>query len=229
MPSNFEGGSKLINGVDPSNLTFRPRLPPLRNAHASSSSSSDSEPERIPRTKESAVTRIRRLKSELAELEQEVSTSTAPPNDMVEGKEGRLKRRSVFPPREPLDLLRELSGLRERLSGLDEGSVSGVRVDEVAEDDKAWRIRLGRLGLTVGDKPENGLDEERSGGAVAKDESGDRVMDLNGLSELDKRLASLENVIGPFDTGLDSVCPLSLTNLIHLTDTSRSPHPSVPL
>jgi len=180
---------------DPSDISFRPRLPPSHR-HRSSSSSDEG---LIAR--ETPGARLRRLKAELEEVEAELRdgpssssgksrrSGTADERGVEEDVPG--KRRSVLPPREPLDLVGELAGLKDRLEAVAAGEVPRTGAIGGTE----WKSRLQKLSQPVGSTQGDG-DEPQ--GPVNDGKQA-------GLSEIDKRLATLEDLIGPLDPALDGV------------------------
>lgn len=179
---------------DPSDLSFRPRLPPLHR-HRSSSSSSDEEVV----ARETPAARLRRLKAELEEVEAELrdgpssSTGRRPVKEGDDRAEEDVpgKRRSVLPPREPLDLVGELAGLKERLEAVEVGEAPRASVAGSAE----WKDRLQKLS-----EPEQSTRND-----ATQRQGGEDDEKQAGLSEIDKRLATLEDLIGPSDPALDGV------------------------
>ncbi|OCF31869.1 hypothetical protein I317_02952 [Kwoniella heveanensis CBS 569] len=202
---------------DPSNLTSRPRLPPLsRHVSTSSSSSSSGSEDDIPTTRqvprESTASRLRRLKAELAEVEAELASKPPPGTDqptavqkdaMLEGK-----RRSVLEARRPVDVLSELTGLKERLKRVDVDGVSSIEAQEEGESAQSgssseWRERLERLSQFRKQIPSG----EGEGGP-ASDGAAERAGQLSGENSLrciDKRLAVVEDALGPIGDGVDHV------------------------
>ncbi|WWC60594.1 uncharacterized protein I303_103168 [Kwoniella dejecticola CBS 10117] len=177
-----------IRRKDPKDLTFRPRLPPL--SRHSLSSDEDEEPEPRPQLRESATSRLRRLKAELAELESEISSQPQASSSQLP-QEG--KRKSVLPPKQPLDLISELSGLKDRLGKLD---IDGLpEADETQIRTSGWSERLSRLNgqSPVAIRPEESIEDS------GKDVS---------LGEIDKRLAVLEGTLGPISDGIDQNGPI---------------------
>jgi nuclear migration protein JNM1 len=198
--------------IDPSlSVSFRPRLPPL--GHRRSSSSSSSESSHAP--KETPAARIRRLKAELAEVEQEIqagpssASTTSAPQD-----EAPSKRKSVLPPRPPVDLLSELTGLRNRLESINIDDIPR-RSDTVDHgSSEAWKARIRNISASAeenGTKPGGNGDQERRS----------NTGEAPGLTDLDKRLASLEQLIGPSEASLEAVSPhFSMTTIVLLTTPS---------
>jgi len=127
------------------------------------------------------------------------------------------KRRSVLPPKDPIDLVGELAGLRERLTAVEMGD--RPRFDVGGSGD--LRQRLERLNEPV----------QTGAGAVTDDVSVEGPGKV-GLSELDKRLATLEDLVGPSDPAFDSVSlpkPIIARKLTHqssplLTTMSKHDH-----
>lgn len=168
------------------------------------------------RPKESAAARIRRLKAELAEVEKELAAGgSESASTSIEGQEygtgavggqdsskstaggvggtGLAKRRSVLPPKEPMDVLGEVSRLQERLARLDTVSINGSGSGER----DVWRDRLDSLGASR--DTQNGYADEA--GATANEPERPAA----SLTDLDQRLASLENVLGTSGEGIDQV------------------------
>lgn len=222
MWEEFEnrGESKADLGVDSKASTFRPRLPPLSSrSYASSSSSStcDDDGETSSRPRENPAQRIRRLKAELAEVEKEINaggpSQLKPSNTNQRGEEtGGKKRKSVLPPREPIDLLSELAGLRERLGGLEvderDGFNGGVRGGGGGGGggDREWEVRLSRLGETSRQSRGRGEQADEDKGDEGELTGGGQGNGI-GLGDLDKRLALLEDLVGPTDLVPDQVNP----------------------
>lgn len=172
--------------------------------------------------KESAASRLRRIKAELAEVEKEMaespvaeSSSSGSTLAALPSAKEKVKRKSVIPPREPLDIVSELSFLRERIGAVDL-SANGLLMSsgDGNHGDDNWKQRLDKLGVQEEAHP-NG---DNSGG-----KEGDEGSDAHGssegsglkLSELDKRLAYLENLVGPSGEGLDQVFNIALQIVFH--------------
>ncbi|OCF56713.1 hypothetical protein L486_05567 [Kwoniella mangroviensis CBS 10435] len=205
---------------DPKDLSFRPRLPPLSRHTLSTYSPSSSEDEDPgSQFKESSISRLRRLKAELAELESEISsqpqasTSGSGAGPSIEGKEG--KRKSVLPPKQPINLVSELNGLKDRLGSLDIDEL-GV-VDGNGLEPSEWDDRLKRLTGTVNSQSQEGRDVRHE-----DDENSKRQY---SLGEIDKRLAILENALGPLGEGSNQNGPLipTLTKHSHLLSLLTQP------
>ncbi|WWC68359.1 uncharacterized protein I206_102284 [Kwoniella pini CBS 10737] len=174
-----------IRRKDPSDLSFRPRLPPL-SRHTLSSDEDDDEDEVQPKLRESATSRLRRLKAELADLENEINAQPQASSSRTIPEEG--KRKSVLPPKQPLDLISELSGLKDRLGKLD---VDGLPLKEQAEiGNSGWNERLSSLNGKQTIHREDGNANLNT-----------HVRDVS-LGEIDKRLATLEDTLGPAGEGL---------------------------
>ncbi|WWD18209.1 hypothetical protein CI109_102659 [Kwoniella shandongensis] len=209
LPSRRKAERVFGRGVrrpDPSNLSFRPRLPPLSRHASTSSSSSESDDPSPSLPRESTAARLRRLKAELAEVEAELastnpsSTTTAGPSQPTEGK-----RRSVLPERRAVDVVSELAGLRERLDivdidGLEEKEGNGAIPSGGGGE---WANRLDRLVSAERGQTHRESSDRVNGGDLASSvqRQGDEAS--ASLSELDKRLALLESVLGPIGDGLD--------------------------
>lgn len=151
------------------------RLPPIRTHTLSSDSETEDE-----RRLESTAAKLRRLKAELAQVEQEIAAGPSNPPKRT------TTRRSVLPPRPAYDLAGELSGLKERLEAI-EGH--GGR-EHVQEEEDEWSERLERLKLG---EPSTGRDieEPRGGGDEAT-----KTEPTYPITDLDKRLARLEAALG---------------------------------
>lgn len=137
------------------------------------------------------------MKAELAEVEAEIK---AGPSTSTQGtaRDGRLaaKRKSVLHPKTAVDLASELIGLRERLSSLEDVD---LRYEERHEDEDEWSGRLQRLkmmGESAG-RGETGRGEAGEGNTRPTDNAG-----TFPVSELDKRLARLENALGSDETSV---------------------------
>lgn len=135
------------------------------------------------------------MEAELAEVEVELA---AGPSSSAAREPVKGKRKSVLPPRPPVDLLAELGGLRERLGALD---LEGANEDGIGPEH--WRERLERLGAGGAVQDASQPADEEDG----VDESGVMAPGTGkaGLSELDKRLAQLEDLIGPSSFAPDDV------------------------
>ncbi|WVQ65215.1 uncharacterized protein L199_003388 [Kwoniella botswanensis] len=203
---------------DPKDLSFRPRLPPLSRHTLSTYSPSSSEDEDSgSQFKESSISRLRRLKAELAELESEISSqpqaSTSGSVSIPDGREG--KRKSVLPPKQPINLISELNGLKERLGKLDIDELNLVDSDGLGPAE--WDDRLKRLTGTVNSQSQEGRD-------VHQEDNGNRKRQYS-LGEIDKRLAILENALGPLGEGTNQNGPLipTLTKHSHLLSLLTQP------
>lgn len=134
----------------------------------------------------------------MAQLERELNASPASAPARSEAK-----RKSVLPLRQPVDIVSELSALRERLSSASEGT-------QAASDRRDVANRLSQLEVT---------DKERET-APPTQPTASQV----SVAEVDKRLAVLERTVGVADTDADSVsyCTWFLTDTksqISLSDT----------
>ncbi|WVW80447.1 hypothetical protein I302_102429 [Kwoniella bestiolae CBS 10118] len=200
-----------IRRKDPKDLSFRPRLPPLSRHTLSTYSSSSDDEEPSHQYKESSLSRLRRLKAELAELESEISSQpeASTSSAVAEGREG--KRKSVLPPKQPINLISELNGLKDRLGRLDVDAVDDGEIVDGAGSSE-WNERLKRLAVQP-----NSTGEETS-------ESGGEMREYS-LGEIDKRLAVLENALGPIGEGINQNGPLlpTLTKHSHLLSLLTQP------
>jgi hypothetical protein len=139
---------------------------------------------------------LRRLKAELAQVEQEIANAPAagPSNS---NKTATTKRRSVLPPRPAYDLAGELSGLKERLEAI-EGQ--GGR-EHVQEEEDEWSERLERLKLGESSTGRD-IEEPRGGGDEAT-----KTEATYPTTDLDKRLAKLEAALGSDESNVSSFTP----------------------
>jgi nuclear migration protein JNM1 len=123
--------------------------------------------------RETQLSRLRRLQAEVAQLERELHSSPAPASAPTN------KRKSVLPPRQAVDVVSELSALRERLNTASEGAAAPERKD--------FADRLAEL-------------------EVAPERKEERVPSPNlRVGDVDRRLAVLERTVGVADTDADSV------------------------
>jgi nuclear migration protein JNM1 len=169
------------------------RLPPIRTHTLSSDSETEDE-----RRLESTAAKLRRLRAELAQVEQEIAAGPSNPT-----RSTTTKRRSVLPPRPAYDLAGELSGLKERLGAI-EGQ--GGR-ESVKEEEDEWSERLERLkigGSSAGDTgdPKDAVDETTRAGATYP------------ITDLDKRLARLEAALGSDESNVSLLLPFHQNELI---------------
>ena len=167
----------------------RHQLHPL--SHRSSSSSSEGG------VRETPAARLRRLKAELAQVEAEIKGSPAPATALEVTGNGASssetsKRKSVLPPRPPVDLMAELAGVRKRMDEVEMGDLAGPSSSNQGDD---WSKRIDRLQSNHPDPPNHSAEQNET------IESSSEV----NLSDLDKRLAELEDLVGPIDPGPDGV------------------------
>lgn len=157
------------------------RLPPLRTHTLDSDSETEDE-----RRLESTAAKLRRLKAELAQVEQEIQAGPSTSGN------GNGKRRSVLPARPAVDLSKELSGLKERLGVLEDSDLGWESV--VKEEEDEWASRLQRLKVV-----ERSVDEN-----AGKQDKGQSAQEVGEgrypISDLDKRLARLEAALGTDDS-----------------------------
>ncbi|RSH90456.1 hypothetical protein EHS25_001061 [Saitozyma podzolica] len=228
---------------DTGEAKFRPRLPPLRRR----SGSTASEESITPPPRETPAARLRRLKAELVEVEREITAGSAGPSTLPpapagegsvddeardRGKEG--KRKSVLPLKEKVDLISELTALRERMGEIDlDAAGSGTGAGSAEEE---WEARLQRL--AGGSGPGSGLPASGAGNGIVRGNGGDHDVSTGTrasagagstglpsegglkLSELDRRLASLEDLVGPSGEGINP----TTTSTPLLTTLSRLDH-----
>lgn len=142
--------------------------------------------------KETPAARLRRLKAELEEVEKDIQAESSRSKSRPETEEKENgKRKSVLPPREPLDLFGELAGLRERIAEVDIGA-NDSRTNPSGP--ATMRDRLERLSH----HPPSTVTEPPHEAEVS-------TIGPAGLSDIDKRLVSLENLIGPCDPTFEAV------------------------
>lgn len=201
--------------LDPKDLSFRPRLPPLSrhtistNLSSDDSSNDEEQEDDKPQLRESATSRLRRLKAELSQLESELS-SQSPPQPQAEGsgsssKEG--KRKSVLPPKQPINLISELNDLKGKLGKLD---IDGYPIPEQGNErigTSEWNDRLNKLhAISTSRSTEvDGEGEEGISDRIIADSTDRKIGQESSLGDIDKRLALLEDIIGPVGERLDQV------------------------
>ncbi|WVN85524.1 uncharacterized protein L203_100671 [Cryptococcus depauperatus CBS 7841] len=171
-----------------STLSFRPRLPRLSHYDINSS---DSEDEFVS-NKETPAARLRRLKAELAEVEAEIGTSASTQQssqpDLVLNK-----RKSVLPPKQSVDVVKELAIVRERLEQLD---FVDLPQNQPEDHRMEWKQRLEMLSDAEHNEDNSkSIDSKSRGGPSLK------------LGDIDKRLATLEHTLGPV-SDIDQTSPL---------------------
>ncbi|WVQ71273.1 hypothetical protein IAR50_000799 [Cryptococcus sp. DSM 104548] len=185
LPSRRQAERVFARGTrrpDNATIPFRPRLPPL-SRYASSSSSDSDEPSPLPR--ETPAARLRRLKAELAEVEAQFGSSSKSQSETQHQTEG--KRKSVLPSRQPVDVVSELANVRERLEAMETRDLPAGEAESWGGE---WGERLARLSAAEKRK------EESAGPSTAGEK------DVR-LSDVDKRLAALEQAVGPIGDGID--------------------------
>lgn len=128
------------------------------------------------------MSRLRRLQSEVAQLERELQNTPA-----VVGTSNLPRvnqRKSVLPARQPVDIVSELSSLRERLNAASDHA-------QASSDDKdGFSTRLRQL-------------EEVSLGEKAPALPPSTTSQSGQVGDVDKRLAILERAVGVADTESD--------------------------
>lgn len=190
--------SRIVDG------SYQLGLPTLSRSPSSSSSEGASSSRR-PR--DAPAARIRRLRAELEEVEKELaqpiaSTSKMADSEPAEGGSSRPahpKRKSVLPPRKAVDLAGELSGLRRRLEVLNQEEVaegSGHISNMGGVEQSLRRFAMGNG--SNGEEEPNTQSPQVNGGEGGGAERAT-------ASDLDRRLASLETLIGSTGEGLDQV------------------------
>lgn len=217
-----------------------PRFPPLQSFSDDNDSDSDADPDvkanSRSRPLESTAARIRRLKAELAEVESSISsapnnavassssTSTATPQPSTSAStskanpQGRITRKSVLPPRAPVNLVEELSELKERLEKLD-GRDLTQDLSSKGPHGNRWKEQLQQLQSTEKGKEQIDLNEgaARQEGTASSSSSTSTVP----LSELDKRLAALEGTIGQVEPRVSRFDAQRLDFRVSIHDYSR--------
>ncbi|RXK42050.1 hypothetical protein M231_00772 [Tremella mesenterica] len=159
--------------------TYRPG----RIRSASSSSDTPSKPIR-----ETTAVRLKRLQAELSELEKDIAQkSSDPPAENHSDEEQKEKRKSVLPPRPIKDLVGEMGKLRERLGSLENHLQDNVGMRLRSGEEDGWRDRFESLKIVT-------LPEKEGKGLDGKDRT--HEIPMSNLSNLDERLALLENAIG---------------------------------
>lgn len=109
-----------------------------------------------------------------------------------------------------MDLLSELTGLRNRLESINIDDIPR-RSDTVNHSSEDWKGRIKSIGTSAeesGTKPGGSSDQERRS----------NTGEAPGLTDLDRRLASLEQLIGPSEASLEAVSLISSEQSPTLTD-----------
>jgi len=164
------------------------------------------------REKESPLERLRRLRSEVAELEDEVRRNTSPPSPVpttTEGTEETETEKSKGKKREvsPAVILQQLQMLRGDLKGLEpkledgvlEGTGEKDSEEETGEFESKAKASLGLLNK-LGQDGTSG-----SNGIVVKPTTSDSAGPGTGQGELENRLSQLEKLIGANEADIDEV------------------------
>jgi hypothetical protein len=134
---------------------------------------------------------LRRLKAELAQVEQEIAAGPSNPPKRT------TTRKSVLPPRPAYDLAGELSGLKERLGAIEgQGGTEYVQEEEDEWSERLERLKLGESSTArdIGEVKDAG-DEPAQAGATYP------------TTDLDKRLARLEAALGSDESNVSSFTP----------------------
>lgn len=164
------------------------------------------------REKESPLERLRRLRSEVAELEDEIRRNTSPPSPVPTTTEGieeteteksKGKKREVSPAviLQQLQMLRgDLKGLEPKLEdGVLEGTGEKDGEEETGEFESKAKASLGLLNKL-------GLDGTSSSNGIAvKPTTSDNAGPSTGQGELENRLSQLEKLIGANEADIDEV------------------------
>ncbi|KAL1405194.1 hypothetical protein Q8F55_008819 [Vanrija albida] len=155
-----------------------------------------------PPRKESHLARLRRLQSEIAELERDLQSSSG---TTAESTSSAPARKSVLPPREPVDVVAELATVRERLSVVTQGKDDVSRVSTTRSKDWEGRIRNLDRGI-----PEPKQDDEKASEPSAPSTSSHRAGDIEA------RIATLEKVVGSDQN--DETLPISIADSLARLD-----------
>ena len=118
---------------------------------------------------------------------------------------GLPKRRSVLPPRAPMDVMGEVAKLQERLAridtlGMENGGGAGADAAGAGGGADVWRDRLGNLG--------------GASAGVGAGEGADGVEGMGpSLAEIDRRMAGLEKLVGESADGseVSGICLITLS------------------
>lgn len=137
-----------------------------------------------PPRKESHLARLRRLQSEIADLERDLqagSSGTAKPPPA-----GVPTRSSALPPREPVDVVTELASVRERLSAVAHGNDEHFR-GSIVNRSKDWEGRIRKLdsGVPVPNREEETTPEPSTANA-----------DPHRAGDIESRIMTLEKIVG---------------------------------
>ncbi|GAA5893475.1 uncharacterized protein JCM6883_003530 [Sporobolomyces salmoneus] len=185
------------------------------------------------RAKESPLERLRRLRSEVAELEDEVRKTPTPPaastttGESGEGQDGEKekgkgKKREVS----PAVILQQLQMLRGDLKGLEptleNGVLEGTGEKEEGEFEAKAKASAGLLNkLGQAQATEGSTAQDADGTRAARNVNGEDKSNREG-GELESRLAELEKILGANEADIDETnshpVPLvpTLSRLDHL-------------
>ncbi len=133
----------------------------------------------------------------MAEVEAEIIAGSSSSSSALDPFEG--KRKSVLPLKQSVNLMGELAVLKERIGSVD---IDGMRKDRVGSEE--WRGRLQQLWSPVSGPPTHPKHPEM----FSEEDEPTLPWTLGagtGLSELDKRLTQLEELIGPPPSTPDDV------------------------
>lgn len=144
------------------------------NFYSGSSSLDSSTPNETP------LARLRRLQAEVSQLEQEMVANPVEGAVNADGMSSVQRRRPVVPARPKVDVISELSTLRERLNVL-----AGEGPNTSTTPSLDWLPRLQRL------------DHQQTGSKAPSVQVKD--VEHIELGDVDRRLASLEQQIGTAD------------------------------
>ncbi|GAA5996170.1 hypothetical protein JCM5350_000490 [Sporobolomyces pararoseus] len=181
------------------------------------------------REKESPLERLRRLRSEVAELEDEVRRNPTPPPTITKSEEteetsqekGKGKKREVS----PAVILQQLQMLRGDLRGLEPKLETGVLEGTGEKEDEGTGEFESKAKASLGllNRLGKGLDEDSEvNGTNRATVSDEEAKPSAGEGELERRLAELEKLIGANEADIDETnshpVPLvaTLSRLDHL-------------
>jgi nuclear migration protein JNM1 len=136
---------------------------------------------------ETPVARLRRLQAEVAQLEAEMKAAPPASEPAAASSATVPKRRSVIPARQRVDVVTELSVLREKLSVLSGDAGGAGAGSQIGGVD--WQARLARLELSP--------DSEAAGPTSRPS----HAVPVASAGEVDKRLAALEQQVGVAEEG----------------------------
>ena len=174
------------------------------------------------REKESPLERLRRLRSEVAELEDEVRRNPTPPPTITKSEEteetsqekGKGKKREVS----PADSIQQLQMLRGDLRGLEPTLETGVLEGTGEKEDEGTGEFESKAKASLGllNRLGKGLDENSEvNGTNRATVSDEEAKPSAGEGELERRLAELEKLIGANEADIDEVSSFPLSQTEH--------------